>query len=62
MKPTVPNTRIGGKSFTVSIPFFFRIEKAVVFARAIVGIKNATLAVYIAINNDLLGNSLPKPA
>ena len=38
IKPTVPNTRIGGKSFTVSYPLFFNMVKAVVFAKAIVGI------------------------
>ena len=37
MKPTVPNTRIGGKSFTVSYPFLSRIPKATEFESAIVG-------------------------
>ncbi len=45
IKPTVPNTRMGGKSFTVSIPFFFRMLKAAVLARAMVGMKKATLKV-----------------
>ena len=62
IKPTVPNTRMGGKSLTVSSPLFFRIVKAAVLDNAIVGMKNATLMVYIAIKAPLLGSSLPKPA
>ena len=38
MKPTVPMTRMGGKSLTVSKPLLFRMVKAVVFANAMVGI------------------------
>ena len=38
MKPMVPNTRIGGKSFTVSIPLSFMMVKAVVLLNANVGI------------------------
>ena len=38
MKPTVPNTLIGGKSLTVSNPFFARIWNATEFERAMVGI------------------------
>ena len=38
MKPTVPNTRIGGKSLTVSIPCVLSKVKAVVFDSANVGI------------------------
>ena len=38
MKPTVPKTRIGGKSLTVSNPFFSRMLYATEFERAIVGI------------------------
>ena len=38
MKPTVPNTRIGGKSFTVSSPWSLRMVNAVVFDKAKVGI------------------------
>ena len=45
MKPTVPKTRIGGKSFTVSSPSLLNDENATVFARAMVGIKKATLSV-----------------
>ena len=37
MKPTVPSTRIGGKSLTVSIPLSFRMVNAVVLDRASVG-------------------------
>ena len=37
MNPTVPKTRMGGKSFTVSKPLRLRIEKATVFDRAMVG-------------------------
>ena len=37
MNPTVPNTRIGGKSFTVSRPLFFNIVNAVVLESASVG-------------------------
>ena len=59
MKPTVPSTRIGGKSFTVSMPFFFRIVNADVLASAMVGMKKATLRVYMAMNADLLGSSCP---
>ena len=62
MKPTVPITRIGGKSFTVSMPLFFKMVNAVVLDSAMVGMKNATLMVYIAMNAPLLGSSLPKPA
>ncbi|CUQ60486.1 Uncharacterised protein [Segatella copri] len=38
MKPTVPNTRIGGKAFTVSSPLLFNILNAEVFDNANVGI------------------------
>ena len=44
----VPNTRIGGKCFTVSRPALFRAEYATELARPIVGIKNATEHVYKA--------------
>ena len=37
MKPTVPSTRIGGKSFTVSKPLFFSTVNATVLAKAMVG-------------------------
>ena len=53
IKPMVPKTRIGGKSVTVSIPLFFSMVNAVVLANAIVGMKNATLSVYIVMNIDL---------
>jgi hypothetical protein len=43
MKPTVPKTRIGGKSLSVSKPFFFNIVNATVLERAMVGMKKATL-------------------
>ena len=43
MKPTVPKTRIGGKSLTVSIPALVRALKATELAIAIVGMKKATL-------------------
>ena len=43
MKPTVPNTRMGGKSFTGSIPSLAIALYDTEFTRAIVGIKNATL-------------------
>ena len=62
MKPTVPSTRMGGKSFTVSMPCSFRMVNAVVLAKAMVGMKNATLIVYMAMNSPLSGISCPKPA
>jgi len=37
MKPTVPKTRMGGKSFTVSMPLSLSIVKADVFDSASVG-------------------------
>ena len=37
MKPTVPNTRMGGKSLTVSIPASLRMVNAVVLLNAKVG-------------------------
>ena len=42
MKPTVPNTRMGGKSLTVSMSALTKALKATEFVKAIVGIKNAT--------------------
>ena len=45
MKPIVPHMRIGGKSFTVSMPAFVSALKATELARPIVGMKNATDAV-----------------
>ena len=38
INPTVPITLIGGKSVTVSRPFFFSVVKATVFDNASVGI------------------------
>ena len=38
MKPMVPNTRMGGKSFSVSMPLSFRMVKATVLDSASVGI------------------------
>ena len=38
IKPTVPNTRMGGKSLTVSIPLFLRMVNAAVLVNAMVGI------------------------
>ena len=43
MKPIVPKTRIGGKSFTGSFPAPSRALYATELAIAIVGMKNATL-------------------
>ena len=37
MKPTVPNTRMGGKSLTVSRPAPLRAEKATELLSAMVG-------------------------
>ena len=37
MNPTVPNTLIGGKAFTVSIPYLSRPAYATEFDNAIVG-------------------------
>ena len=62
IKPIVPSTRMGGKSVTVSMPLFFRIVNAVVLANAMVGIKNATLSVYMAMKVDFDTISCPKPA
>ena len=61
MKPTVPSTRMGGKSFTVSIPLFFRMVKAAVFCKAMVGMKKPTLMAYMVTKALLLVSSLPKP-
>ena len=41
MKPTVPNTRMGGKSFSVSRPLQSRALKATELLRPIVGMKKA---------------------
>ena len=62
MNPTVPSTRMGGKSFTVSIPFSFRMQKAVVLASAMVGMKKATLSEYSAMKSDLSASCCPNPA
>ena len=45
MKPTVPNTLIGGKSLTGSLPFFSSALYATELAIAMVGMKKATLSV-----------------
>ena len=37
MKPMVPNTRIGGKSFTVSMPALIKPVKATELLKAMVG-------------------------
>ena len=42
MKPTVPNTRMGGKCFTVSSPALLRAVYATELARPMVGMKKAT--------------------
>ena len=42
MKPTVPNTRIGGKCFTVSRPCLFRAVNATELLSPTVGMKKAT--------------------
>ena len=47
MKPTVPKTRIGGKVFTASNPALSSALYETELARAIVGIKKATLTEYI---------------
>ena len=43
MKPMVPNTRIGGKAFTVSRPAWFKALYDTELPKAMVGMKNATL-------------------
>ena len=43
MKPMVPNTRIGGKSLTGSLPAFSRALYATELTRAMLGMKKATL-------------------
>ena len=58
MKPMVPNTRIGGKAFTVSIPALTNALKATELVSAIVGMKNATEIVY-NVNNGTNDTSNP---
>ena len=46
MKPMVPNTRMGGKAFTVSSPACVNALYETELPKAMVGMKNATLSAY----------------